>query len=141
MEITVTATVGDRFLDEIIEGYSIARVFNSSIKLAFLGDSPQVFKQGMPLTVYLAASFHDGSTLPEARLMNSDLELRTTLKMRDGSTKQLETKSLKMSRNLGVWKHTLDMKSELRLEGPRAYLELNEVGKLYKYEGESNESA
>lgn len=54
MEITVTATVGDRFLDEIIDGYAIARVFNSSIKLAFLGESPQVFKPGMPLSVYVS---------------------------------------------------------------------------------------
>lgn len=54
MEIAVTATVGDRFLDEIIDGYSTARVFNSSIKLAFLGDSPQVFKPGMPLSVYVS---------------------------------------------------------------------------------------
>lgn len=54
MEISVVATVGDGFLDEIIEGYSTARVFNSSIKLAFLGDSPQVFKPGMPVSVYVS---------------------------------------------------------------------------------------
>lgn len=53
-EIVITATVGDRFLDEVIEGHSIARVFNSSIKLRFLGDSPQVFKQGMPITTYVS---------------------------------------------------------------------------------------
>lgn len=54
MEISVTATVGDRFLDEVIEGYSVARVFNSSIKLAFLGDSPQVFKPGMHIKIYVS---------------------------------------------------------------------------------------
>lgn len=53
MEIVVTATVGDWYLDEVIEGFSTARVFNSSIKLRFLGDSPQVFKPGMPVTTYV----------------------------------------------------------------------------------------
>lgn len=57
MEVTVTATVGDYFLDEVIEGFSIARVYNSSIKLAFLGDTPQVFKPGMPITVYVSKNY------------------------------------------------------------------------------------
>lgn len=54
MEVVITATVGDRFLDEIIEGYSVARIFNSSLKLSFLGDSPQVFKPGMPIMCYVS---------------------------------------------------------------------------------------
>lgn len=54
MEIHVTATVGERFLDEVIEGYSIARAFNSSIRVAFMGGSPQVFKPSMPFTVYVS---------------------------------------------------------------------------------------
>lgn len=54
MEVIVTATVGDRFLNEVIEGYSIARIFNSSLKVSFLGDSPQVFKPGMPVTCYVS---------------------------------------------------------------------------------------
>lgn len=53
MEVVVVATVGDWFLDEVIEGFSSARVFNSSIKLRFMGDSPQVFKPGMPVTAYV----------------------------------------------------------------------------------------
>lgn len=54
MEVVITATVGDRFLDEIIEGYSVARIFNSSLKVSFLGDSPQVFKPGMPIMCYVS---------------------------------------------------------------------------------------
>lgn len=53
MEVLVVATVGDWFLDEVIEGFSTARVFNSSIKLKFMGDSPQVFKPGMPVSAYV----------------------------------------------------------------------------------------
>lgn len=54
MEIVITATVGDRFLNEIIDGYSVARFFNSSLKVSFLGDSPQVFKPGMPIMCYVS---------------------------------------------------------------------------------------
>lgn len=54
MEILVTASVGDRFLDEVIEGYSSARVFNSSIKVQFMGGTPQVFKPAMPFTCYVS---------------------------------------------------------------------------------------
>lgn len=53
MEILVTATVGDRFLDEIIEGYSSARIFNSTVKVNFMGGSPQVFKPAMPFNIYV----------------------------------------------------------------------------------------
>lgn len=31
MEVIITATVGDRFLDEVIEGYSSARISNSTV--------------------------------------------------------------------------------------------------------------
>lgn len=54
VEILITATIGDRYLDEIIEGHSTARISNSSIKLSFLGGSPQVFKPGMPYTIYVS---------------------------------------------------------------------------------------
>lgn len=57
MEIVITATVGDWFLDEVIDGFSTARIFNSSIKLRFLGDTPQVFKPGMPVTTYVSEFF------------------------------------------------------------------------------------
>lgn len=53
-EVTITATVGDRYLNEIVNGYSTARFFNSSVKVAFLGGSPQVFKPAMPFTVYVS---------------------------------------------------------------------------------------
>lgn len=54
MEVQVTATVGERFYDEIIEGYSTARIYNSSIKVEFPGGSPQVFKPAMPITCFVS---------------------------------------------------------------------------------------
>lgn len=54
VEVMITATVGDRFLDEVIEGYSTARIYNSSVKVTVLGGSPQVFKPSMPFTLYVS---------------------------------------------------------------------------------------
>lgn len=54
IEVVVTATVGERFLDEIIEGYSTARIYNSSVKVTLLGGSPQVFKPAMPFTLFVS---------------------------------------------------------------------------------------
>lgn len=54
MEVIITASVGDPFLNEIIEGYSIARIFNSSLSVTFLGGELQVFKPSMPFDVYVS---------------------------------------------------------------------------------------
>lgn len=54
VEVTVIATVGDRFLDEVIQGYSTARIYNSSVKITVLGGSPQVFKPAMPFPLYVS---------------------------------------------------------------------------------------
>lgn len=54
MEVMVVAIVGERFLDDIIEGFAVSRAFNSSVRVAFMGGSPQVFKPSMPFTVYVS---------------------------------------------------------------------------------------
>jgi len=54
VEVRVTATVGEHFLDEIIEGYSTARIYNSSVRLSVLGGSPQVFKPSMPFQLFVS---------------------------------------------------------------------------------------
>lgn len=129
-EIVITATVGDRFLDEVIEGHSIARVFNSSIKLRFLGDSPQVFKQGMPITTYISASFHDGSPLHKKRLLDSLMEVRTTVTIRGGARRELPIRALKMSEDEGIWRYDIDLKYDLDVEDARSYEQLNDVSEL-----------
>lgn len=77
MEVLITARVGERFYDEIIEGYSIARVYNSSIKVSFMGDTPQVFKPTMPFTAYIVAEYHDGSKLPLENYYQGTMEVCT----------------------------------------------------------------
>lgn len=54
MKIVVKAEVGERFLDLIEMGESATIVFNSTVKLAFLGSSPQVYKPGMPFKAYVS---------------------------------------------------------------------------------------
>lgn len=54
VELMITATVGDRFLDEVIEGYSTARIYNSSVTVTILGGSPQVFKPAMPFNMFVS---------------------------------------------------------------------------------------
>lgn len=54
MEVTVTASVGEYFWNDVIDGYSRARIYNSTLRLQFLGGSPQVFKPGMAFTSYVS---------------------------------------------------------------------------------------
>ncbi|CAG2055740.1 unnamed protein product [Timema podura] len=114
MEVKVTATVGDRFLDEIVEGYSMARIFNSSIKVAFLGGSPQVFKPSMPFYVYLAMSYHDGSPLSHERLRLGAMEVRSEIVTRSGGRRNLDNRGLPMSTQRdGVWEMKVDLRTQL----------------------------
>ncbi|XP_057663740.1 CD109 antigen [Diorhabda carinulata] len=128
IEILITATVGDRFLDEVIEGYSTARIFNSSIKLSFLGGSPQVFKPGMPITAYLVASHYDGSPLSEEVLSNSVVEVMGSVDVRGGARRDVPQRNLYQSdSDPGVWVYKMDLKRELGVSGPKAYEELSQL--------------
>ena len=53
VELRITAIVGDRYREDYVEGFSTARIFNSSLKLNFLGGSPQVIKPAMPFTCFV----------------------------------------------------------------------------------------
>lgn len=74
-EVLITARVGEHFYNEIIEGYAMARIYNSSIKASFAGGSPQVIKPAMPFTAYLVAEYHDGSPLPLETLFYSTVQV------------------------------------------------------------------
>lgn len=131
MEVVITATVGDRFLDEIIEGYSVARIFNSSLKLSFLGDSPQVFKPGMPIMCYISVGFHDGSPLDIERLRSGTMEVTTSVEMGGGGRRDVPNKLLEMSIDSpGIWVYKIDLKSEMKIEGPSALKQLNEISAI-----------
>jgi len=59
MEVTITASVGDHYWDRVIEGFSKARIYNSSLRLQFLGGTPQVFKPAMPYTCFVSIFVFD----------------------------------------------------------------------------------
>ncbi|KAF6197499.1 hypothetical protein GE061_020140 [Apolygus lucorum] len=113
MEVMVTATVGERFLDEVITAYSIARVFNSSVQVNFLGGSPQVFKPAMPLSTYISVSFHDGSPLSPERLLTGQMEVTAEVISRSAGRRTIEPYPLKMSEYTGIWEMKIDLRSQL----------------------------
>ncbi|VVC38101.1 Hypothetical protein CINCED_3A025405 [Cinara cedri] len=114
-EITITAIVGDRYLNEIIEGYSTARFFNSSVRVAFLGGSPQVFKPTMPFTIYVTVSHHDGSPLDRYRLLLGRLDMFAEVSFKgDSNSRRIDSKTIKMSTDHeGVFEIKLYLRTEL----------------------------
>ncbi|KAL0278731.1 UNVERIFIED_CONTAM: hypothetical protein PYX00_000464 [Menopon gallinae] len=132
LEVTVVATVGERFLDEIIHGYSTARIYNSSVKITVLGGSPQIFKPAMPFPLYMAVSYQDNSPLPFEKLSTGRLEVRATANMKSGGQKGIQFRDVKMSsENPGVWKIDVDLRSELGLEeNKRSRVILNDIASM-----------
>lgn len=117
LEIQITATVGERFWDEKVQGYSIARFFNSSVKTFFLGSSPQVFKPTMPYTIYLGVSFYDGSPLSQTRISEGHMELSSEVQMKTGGR---QTVNLNMSEPYnGIWTLQVDLRNQLGLTDSR----------------------
>uniref|UniRef100_W4VRF5 Putative alpha-macroglobulin n=1 Tax=Corethrella appendiculata TaxID=1370023 RepID=W4VRF5_9DIPT len=129
MEVLITAKVGERFYDDIIEGYSITRIYNSSIKVSFLGGSPQVFKPSMPFTVYLVAEYHDGSPLPLQDLYIGNMEVTGNIESRTGGGRNTyEVRNLQMSEKPGIWELNIDLRNDLNLESSKQTNEfLNEI--------------
>ncbi|XP_058120084.1 CD109 antigen [Anopheles ziemanni] len=129
MEILFTARVGERYYNEIVEGYAMTRVYNSSIRIAFLGDSPQVFKPSMPFSVFLIAEYHDGSPIPLDEFNAGRMEVSGTIESRaSGGRSTLEPRILTMSQNPGVWEMKIDIRNDLRLENTKQTNEfLNEI--------------
>ncbi|XP_055376431.1 CD109 antigen [Condylostylus longicornis] len=119
VEIMFTATVGEKFYDEIISGYAITRIYNSTIKLQFLGDSPQVFKPEMPHTCYIVAAYHDGSPLRTDQLYRGQLSVAGYVEGLVGGRRDFPTKILKMSENSGVWELLIDLRYDLNIENNR----------------------
>jgi CD109 antigen len=118
MEVLITARVGERFYDEIIEGYSIARVYNSSIKVSFMGGTPQVFKPTMPMTSYIVAEYHDGSKLPLINYFQGVMEISGQVESRSGR-RDYPPIQLQMSDMPGVWELKVDLRNDLNLDQSR----------------------
>lgn len=128
IEVLITATVGEKFYDEVIQGYAMARVYNSSIRVAFLGSSPQVFKPTMPYMVYLIAQYHDGSPIQFDPFSPPVVEITGHVDSRSGGRRDLLLRNLQMSDKPGVWEMKLDIRNDLRLTDDRGSREfLNDI--------------
>ncbi|CAG5055794.1 unnamed protein product [Parnassius apollo] len=122
VEVIITASVGDPFLDDVIEGYSIARIFNSSLAVTFLGGSVQVFKPAMPFDVYMAVSYHDGSPLPRWQAAGVSLVVELQVEGR-GAAIEPQRPSLAPGHE-AVWHLRLDLYKLLKLENDPNYREV-----------------
>ncbi|XP_069361628.1 CD109 antigen [Maniola hyperantus] len=122
VEVIITASVGDPFLDEVIEGYSIARIFNSSLAVHFLGGELQVFKPAMPFDVYMVVSYHDGSRLPAWQAAGVALTVTGQLEGRGGALEP-QRPSLVPGHD-AVWHLKLDLYKLLKLENDPNYREV-----------------
>jgi len=112
--LTVTAYVGERFLNLIYSGYSKAYIFSSKIKLKFLGPTPQVFKPPMPFKAYAVVSYSDGSPLPHQNFYSDTLEVKPRVQFQRGSSRVLPTMNVPMSQNeFGLWEVKINLRKEL----------------------------
>lgn len=117
MEVLITATVGEKFYDEVISGYAIARVYNSSIRVAFLGESPQVFKPAMPFTAYLVVEYHDGSPIDESLLRQAVMDVTGFVESKSGGRREWPATRLQMSAaSPGIWAVKVDIRNDLQLD-------------------------
>lgn len=58
------------------------------------------------------------------------MEVLTSVEMTGGGRRDLQSRELKMTPETpGVWEYNIDLKSELGLEGPRAFEQLNGISK------------
>ncbi|XP_063540497.1 CD109 antigen [Cydia strobilella] len=119
VEVIITASVGDPFLDDVIEGYSIARIFNSSLSVTFLGGTPQVFKPHMPFDVYMVVSYHDGSPLPRWQAVSVSLTVHITVEGRGGGVEP-QYPTLVPGHD-AVWRLKVDLYKLLKLQNDPNY--------------------
>jgi CD109 antigen len=134
MEILIIAQVGERYYDEIIEGYSVARVYNNSIKVSFMGGTPQVLKPMMPMTSFIVAEYHDGSKLPLENYYQSVMEVTGTVDSRSGGRRDYPQTVLRMSEKPGVWELKIDLRNDLQLDDSRTSKDfLRDISSLRLY--------
>ncbi|XP_028967183.1 CD109 antigen [Galendromus occidentalis] len=74
-EVEVHASVGERYIDVIVDGFSKARIVNDSISVYILGDKPLTFKPGMEFVFYVQVSYNNHVKLPEDRLRDANVSV------------------------------------------------------------------
>lgn len=115
--ITVSAYVGEPYLDLYQSGFAKAQIASSRIKLKFIGPNVYVFKPYMSFDCYLTASYLGGSSLNIEQLRAGYLDVRLTAVNRFG-TALLPNRTFDVSpTSTGIWKITIDIKNHITKQG------------------------
>lgn len=123
-KVTVSAFVGEPYLDLYQAGYAKALISSSRVKLKFIGPSVFVFKPYMIFDCYLAASYQGGSELARDQMNTAFLDVRLTAMNKFGSA-LLPNRTFEVSStNHGTWKISIDLKSYLNKQ---AFIELDHL--------------
>lgn len=112
-KIVIKAYVGDRFLNLIYSGYSSALIFNSQLRLKMIGPSPRVFKAQMPIKIYCAISYQDGSMFTFENRTNTNLTV--VLNFHNGiRSEMLPTRQVSLiDEEEGIWQINLELYKEI----------------------------
>lgn len=122
--VTVTAYVGERYLDLYQPGFAKTVISSSRVKLKFIGPSVFVFKPYMTFDCYLAASYPSGSPLTPDQIARSLLDVRLTAVSKFGSS-LLPNRTFEVTSTVpGTWKISIDIKNFITKQ---TLLELNHV--------------
>lgn len=114
-KIIIKAYVGERFLNLIYAGYSSALIYNSQVKLKIIGSSPRVFKVHMPIKIYCAISYQDGSMF----VFNNNkthTNLTVALTIHNGiRSEMLPTRQVALiGEEEGIWEINLELYKDIR---------------------------
>lgn len=110
--VTVSAFVGERYLDLYQSGYAKTLISSSRIKLKFVGPSVFVFKPYMTFDCYLAASYLNGAPLQQETLKTSLLDVRLTAVNKYPGSSLLPNRTFEViSTSHGTWKISVDVRS------------------------------
>ncbi|XP_055919076.1 CD109 antigen-like [Eupeodes corollae] len=115
MELLVIATVGERFYNEVISGYSLTRLYSPALKAAFLGGEVQVFKPYIAFTAHVVVENQDGSPLGREFLENTEMIVTGTIQSKSGA-QEYPLQKLQMSKTVGIWTLKIDLLTDMELE-------------------------
>ncbi|KPM04684.1 LDL, Prenyltransferase and alpha-2-macroglobulin domain-containing protein [Sarcoptes scabiei] len=111
--LTVTAYVGERFLNLIFSGFAKAYIIKSRTKIRFLGANPQVFKPSMMFKAYAVVYHEDGSPIRRDRLYTDRIEVSIRVNFKNGQSRSLKNEEIPMSQtDYGVWEIKVNLRKE-----------------------------
>ncbi|XP_055836830.1 CD109 antigen-like [Episyrphus balteatus] len=115
MELLIIATVGERFYNEIISGYSLTRLYSPTLKAAFLGGQVQVFKPCIAFTAHIVVENQDESPLGKEFLDNTEMIVTGSIQSKSGA-QEYPLQKLQMSKTVGIWDLKIDLLTDMDLE-------------------------